>query len=66
VSLYLWAKIVRDTLSVYAMVINDEGAIELQIYDRTLTEYGLELKFSRFTEGWLKKAIIARLDRVDS
>jgi len=63
---FLWAKIVRDTLSVYAMVINDEGAIELQIYDRTLTEYGLELKFSRFTEGWLKKAIIARLDRVDS
>ena len=60
---FLWAKIVRDTLSVYAMVINDEGAIELQIYDRTLTDYGLELKFSRFSEGWLTKAITARLDR---
>jgi len=45
------------------MVINDEGAIELQIYDRTLTDYGLELKFSRFSEGWLTKAITARLDR---
>lgn len=61
---FLWAKIVRDTLSVYAMVINDDGDIELQVYDRTLTDDGMELKFSRFSGGWLKKAIIARLDRV--
>ena len=48
---YVWARIVDKTLTVYALHVTDDGGYELQVYDRTLTKEGLDLKFSRIRDG---------------
>ncbi len=61
---YLWARINDRTLTVYAMLIADDGGYEMQIYERTLTEGGMVLKFSRNRNGRELKAITGLLKRV--
>lgn len=48
---FVWGRIVGDTLTVFSLFIDHEGDYELQQYDRTLTEGGLNLSFSRFSDG---------------
>ncbi len=48
---YVWAGIKGDTLTVHALLITDDGGYEMQVYERTLTEEGLSLKFSRNRDG---------------
>lgn len=43
----VWARLRGRTLTVYALIILDDGGYDLQIYDRTLTPDGLDLHFSR-------------------
>ncbi len=43
----VWARLQGKTLTVYALIILDDGGYDLQIYDRTLTPTGLDLRFSR-------------------
>jgi len=61
---YLWARINDRTLTVYAMLIADDGGYEMQIYERTLTEGGMLLKFSRNRNGRELKTITGLLSRV--
>ena len=60
---YVWAKIEGKVLTVYAMIITDTGGYEMQTYDRTLTETGLDLQFSRVADGQILKSIQAKLTR---
>jgi hypothetical protein len=60
---YVWARIVGDTLTVYALYINDDGGYEFQIFDRTLNPKGLQLKFERIRDGEQLRAIDALLVR---
>lgn len=48
---FVWGRIVGDTLTVFSLFIDHEGDYELQQYDRTLTDGGLNLSFSRFSDG---------------
>ncbi len=48
---YVWARIGGQTLTVFALLITDDGGYEMQVYDRTLRDKGLDLKFSRFANG---------------
>ena len=60
---YVWARIVGDTLTVYALYVNDDGGYEFQIFDRTLDPKGLRLKFERVRDGEQLRAIDALLVR---
>jgi hypothetical protein len=60
---YVWARILGDTLTVHALIIDDEGDYEMQTYDRTLTDYGMHLRFRRIHEGEPRRLIEARLVR---
>lgn len=60
---YVWARINGDTLSLHALVINDDGGFEMQTYDRTLIDEGMKLVFSRYGEGHVLKHIEAILTR---
>lgn len=60
---YVWARITDDTLSVYALLVTEEGGYEMQVYDRTLTPDGLDLRFSRIRDGENLRLIEARLKR---
>ena len=61
---YIWASILGDTLTVHAMQVTDDGGYDIQIYERTLTEDGMDLVFRRFMDGALMKEIAGQLSRV--
>ncbi|MBL6929328.1 MAG: hypothetical protein ISR44_09165 [Rhodospirillales bacterium] len=63
---YVWARIQGKTLSVHALHIIEDGGYELQVYERTLKENGLELRFSRIRNGKQLKLITGSLERFDN
>ena len=62
---YVWARIDGQTLTLYALIITDEGGYEIQVYDRTLNAKGMDLRFSRVRDGQVLKQINGTLERVD-
>lgn len=60
---YVWARITGKTLTIHALHITEEGGYELQIYDRTLTPEGMDLRFSRIHNGKVLKVISGKLSR---
>jgi len=61
---YTWARIAGDTLTVHAMLVTEDGGYEVQVYDRTLTDDGMDLRFQRLQDGVLMKEIEGKLTRV--
>lgn len=62
---FVWARIHDETLTVYALIVTDEGGYEMQTYDRTLIAEGMNLRFSRVRDGEILKQISGTLERVD-
>jgi hypothetical protein len=62
---YVWARIIGNVLTVYALHITAEGSYEMQVYHRTRTEEGLSIEFTRFSEGEPMKVITGILAEVD-
>ncbi|MDH3282499.1 MAG: hypothetical protein OEQ18_15410 [Gammaproteobacteria bacterium] len=60
---YVWGRITGDTLTIFALLINDDGGYELQVYDRTLVAEGLDLEYSRIRDGQHLKTIHTQLSR---
>ncbi|WP_147300946.1 hypothetical protein [Aestuariispira insulae] len=61
---YVWATLAGDTLSVYALIIPDEGGYEMQQYDRTLRADGnLDVIFKRIKDSKPLKTITGLLTR---
>lgn len=60
---FVWARIVGDTLTIYALLVLEEGGYQMQVYDRTLSEAGLELDFSRIRNGERLRNIATTLKR---
>jgi len=46
-----WARIKDNALMVYLMVIDDDGAYQIQRYERKLSGTGMELTFTRLKDG---------------
>ncbi len=62
----VWAKIDGKSMTVYAVLITEEGAHEVQTYERTLMAGGkMKLKFSRVRDGKPLKSIEAILNYVE-
>lgn len=59
-----WAHIAGDVLSVSTIAVLEDGRLERQIYDRTLTEEGLFLSYRRFLNADLVRAIDAEFSRL--
>ena len=60
---YLWGQIDGDTLVIHSLLILDDGGYEMQTYERTLSEGGMDLRFSRVRNGLILKAITAKLKK---
>ena len=52
-----WASIDGPRLHVYAFEVLEDGTYELQIYDRVLTEKGIDIAFQRIVDGKLMRRI---------
>ncbi len=60
---YVWARLVGDTLSVFSLFVTDIGGYELQQYDRTLVDEGLQLDFKRLSNGLPLRSVTTLLTR---
>lgn len=60
---YFWSRIIGDTLTLFALLVRDDGGYELQVYDRTLRSEGLQLKYSRIRDGQPLRTIETLLRR---
>lgn len=60
---YVWSRITGDTLTLFALLVRDDGGYELQVYDRTLGTDGLQLKYSRIRDGQPLRTIETLLRR---
>jgi hypothetical protein len=58
-----WASIDGNTLHVYAFVVTEDGAYELQIYDRVLTDKGIDIEFQRIVDDELLRRIVGTTAR---
>jgi hypothetical protein len=52
-----WASLDDQGLHVYSFVVLEDGSYELQVYDRTLTDIGLDIHFQRIVDGELMREI---------
>lgn len=60
---FVWGRIIGDTMTVYSLFVDDVGGYELQQFDRTLTEGGLQLSFTRLHNGDKKRSVKTLLER---
>lgn len=58
---YTWARIKGQTLSVYQLNIDDQGAYVVQSYDRTLTGFAMELTFARIRDDQPERTASGKL-----
>jgi hypothetical protein len=56
-----WARIVRTTLTVYALTVAADGTYEVQRYDRTLSGTGMDLTFTRLKDGERARRVKGKL-----
>jgi hypothetical protein len=61
---YSWARIEGDAMTVYALVVRDDGGYDMLAYERRLTAEGMHLSFSRVRDGEVLRGIEADLERV--
>jgi hypothetical protein len=58
-----WARIDGDTLQVCSFVVLDDGRYELQVYDRILTEDGMDIVFERIIDGEVVRRVVGHTVR---
>lgn len=58
-----WAALADGTLHVYSFVVLPDGRYEMQIYDRILTEQGIDILFQRIVDGEVMREITGRTVR---
>lgn len=58
---YVWAKVNGRTLTIFALLVTDDGGYEMLVYKRTLTADGLELDFTRLRDNEPLRSINATL-----
>ncbi len=56
-----WARIKENALIIYLMVIDKDGAYQLQRYERKLVGTGMELTFTRLKDGEQVRTVKGRL-----
>lgn len=61
---YAWARVLGSTLTVNVFTIDEEGDYVVQSYNRTLTDKGMRLEFTRVRDGKIEQQIKGNLDRV--
>ncbi|MCR9126441.1 MAG: hypothetical protein NXH82_09965 [Rhodobacteraceae bacterium] len=60
---YVWARIEGETLSVYSLFVSETGGYEIQQFDRTLAEGGLQLDYKTVRDGQINRTISTFLTR---
>lgn len=54
----VWARVAGRTMTVFALIILIDGGYDMQVYDRTLSDAGLDLVFTR----WIDRDQVAKIE----
>ncbi|WP_298921541.1 hypothetical protein [uncultured Roseobacter sp.] len=54
---YVWSRINGDTLSVYSLFVAEDGGYEIQQFNRTLAEGGLQLDYQSVRNGEIQRTV---------
>ncbi len=60
---YVWGRIDGDTLSVYSLFVAEDGGYEIQQFNRTLAEGGLELEYQAVRNGVIQRKVNTFLEK---
>lgn len=60
---YVWARIMDDTMTVFSLFVDDQGGYEIQEFNRTLAEGGLDLDFLSVRNGAVRRRIETFLEK---
>jgi len=60
---YVWGRVKGDTLTIYSLYIDSEGGYDLQQFDRTLADGGLELAFHSIHNGMILRTVRTFLEK---
>jgi len=60
-----WASLDGGRLHVYAFVVGEDGSYELQVYDRVLTDKGIDIEFQRIVDDVLMRRIFGTTARAE-
>jgi hypothetical protein len=60
-----WASLDDQGLHVYSFVVLEDGRYELQVYDRTLTDIGLDIRFQRIVDSAVVREITGTTARAN-
>ena len=60
---YVWSRFNGDTLSVYSLFVAEDGGYEIQQFDRTVVEGGLNLDYKSVRNGQIQKTVSTFLSR---
>lgn len=60
-----WARLEDNKLGVFTLVVLNDGAYELQVYERILTDEGIDIDFVRLDEGVPARRIKGHTVRVE-
>jgi len=58
-----WASIRGRTLGIYAMNVLEDGHYELRVFERTLTDLGMDISFVRYIDGVATRELNGNLAR---
>ena len=61
---YYWARISGNSLFVYVMTVAEDGKFQVQVYERTLSGTGMQLRFTRIRDGEPVRTVDAKLVKV--
>lgn len=56
-----WARVEKQTLTVYIMAISETGEYDMQVYKRTLNGVNMELDFKAIRDGVIRRTAKGRL-----
>lgn len=60
---FVWARIIGDTMTVFSLHVDDEGGYEIQEFNRTLAEGGLDLDFLSVRNGAVRRRVETFLEK---
>lgn len=56
-----WARLARNTLTIYVFAVREDGRHDIQTYARTLSGNGMELVFTRLVDGERQRRVRGKL-----
>ena len=60
-----WTRVEENALNTFSFVVLEDGRYELQVYQRTLTDIGMDIRFERVVDGEVVRRATGRTVRID-